>query len=40
MVTMKRKLSSRECSALVVAVCGVAIVLIVIGLAAVRLLGR
>ena len=37
---MKRKLSSRECSALVVAACGVAMVLIVVGIAVVKLLGR
>ena len=36
----KQVLSSKECSALVVAVCGVVLVLVAVGLAFVKLLGR
>lgn len=36
----KQGLSSKECSALVVAVCGVVLVLVAVGLAFVKLLGR
>lgn len=36
----KPRLSSKECSALVVAVCGAVLVLVAVGLAFVKLLGR